>query len=99
MHLIRSESLIGRLTSCLHTCPPHRVTLPRLLQLLYRFEQVDRPAQRHPGSGNLSPRGKHGGGKGQDVPEGHQVSVRRLGRVCAAVSSYANMLIAAVTNR
>lgn len=65
-------------------------------------EQVDRPAPRHTGrqtgSGNLT--GKHGGDKAQDLSEGHQVPVRGSGRVGAAASSHANvlMLTLAVSN-
>lgn len=44
----------------------------------------------------LTDRGKHGGVKAQDLSEGHQVPVRRLGRVGAAASSHANVLMLAV---
>lgn len=44
----------------------------------------------------LTDLGKHGGVKAQDLAEGHKVSVRRLGRVSAAASSHAKMLMLAV---
>lgn len=83
-------SWLVRSASWLRTRPLQRgVTLPRLLQ-------VDRPAQWHqsrqaagiwPGTvRGLTERGNHGGGKAENLPEGHQVPVRGSGRVGAALA-------------
>lgn len=63
--------------------------------------QVDLPAQRHSGRqvAGIWPETlrawstgvKHGWCKAQNISEGYQVPVRRLGRVCTAASSHANV--------